>query len=162
MNLYFEISDSEDDDTAGAAFSVILFQALVARNARNARRRQNRLYLCRRELLPNPRIGTPWQRLWESQEDRAFITTMGLDVTTFRLILEGPGGFGEQWEASSIPRHDVSRVGEPRTARRSLDGAGALALFLHWVGSAMIEVSLQQIFALTPTTCNRLSLFLLI
>ncbi|KAF8799597.1 hypothetical protein BYT27DRAFT_7058723, partial [Phlegmacium glaucopus] len=111
--------------------------------------------LCRRELMPNPRVDTPWQRLWASQEDRAFITTMGFDVATFRYILEGSGRFGQQWEESTIPRNDVSIAGEPRMGKRSLDGAGALGLVLHYLGSSMREVSLQQIFALTPTTLSR-------
>jgi len=37
----------------------------------------------------------------------------------------------------------------------SLDGAGALGLVLHYLGSAMLEVSLQQIFTLIPATLNR-------
>ncbi|KAH9000055.1 hypothetical protein EDB92DRAFT_1757627, partial [Lactarius akahatsu] len=89
-----------------------------------------RLYLRRGELLPNPHVGTPWQRLWESQEDRAFITMMGFDVATFRLLLESPGRFRERWETTPIPRNDVSALGAPRLTGRSLDGAGALGLAL--------------------------------
>jgi hypothetical protein len=36
-----------------------------------------------------------------------------------------------------------------------LDAAGALGLALHWVNSTMREISLQQIFALAPTTVSR-------
>lgn len=80
---------------------------------------------------------------------------MGFDVLTFRCLLEGRGGFGERWNATPIPRNDVQIIGEPRLGRRSLDGAGALGLVLHYLGSSMLEVSLQQIFALTPTTLSR-------
>jgi len=43
------------------------------------------------------------QQLWQSQEDQAFITTMGVDVATFCYILEGADGFENQWESSSTP-----------------------------------------------------------
>jgi len=154
-DLNYDYDYDEEEAAAAAACAIIFHQLLVARQARIERRRSHRLYLCRRELLPNPRVGTPWQQLWDSQEDRAFITTMGFDVATFRLLLEGPGRFGERWESSPIPRNDVSRVGGPRTWRRSLDGAGALGLVLHYLSSAMLEVSLQQIFAVIPSTLNR-------
>ena len=116
------------------------------------RRRPHRLYLPRQELLPNPWDGTAWQQLWKSEEDRAFITTMGLDVATFRYILEGDNGFGIQWESSTIPRNDVCIYGGSRLDRRYLDGVGALGLILHYLGSSMLGVSLQQIFALTPAS----------
>lgn len=70
-------------------------------------------------------------------------------------MLEGPGCFAERWDSTPIPRYDVSSIGQPRLVCRSLDAAGALALVLHYYGSAMLEISLQQIFALTPTTVSR-------
>jgi len=79
---------------------------------------------------------------------------MGFDVAMFWLLLEGPGRFGELWETSPIPRNDVCVTGGPRVWHRSLDGAGALGLVLHYLGLAMLEVSLQQIFALIPATLN--------
>jgi len=79
---------------------------------------------------------------------------MGFDVATFQLILEGPQGFGARWKMGTIPRNDVHVAGEPQTGACSLDGAGALGLMLHYLGSAMLEVSLQQIFALTPSTLS--------
>jgi len=36
---------------------------------------------------------------------------MGLDVATFRYILEGDNSFGIQWESSTIPRNDVCIYG---------------------------------------------------
>ena len=80
---------------------------------------------------------------------------MGIDVATFHYILEGADGFGIQWENSSIPHNDVCIYGEPQLNRRSLDGAGALGLILHYLGSSMLEVSLQQVFALTPATLSQ-------
>ncbi|KAI9437903.1 hypothetical protein BJY52DRAFT_1196186 [Lactarius psammicola] len=80
---------------------------------------------------------------------------MGFDAATFRLLLVGPGRFGERWESTPIPRNDVSIIGVPRLARCSLNGAGALGLILHYLGSAMLEVMLQQIFTLTPSVLSR-------
>lgn len=157
-NMFWDDNhDAEEEIEAAAAayWAVVTSNMLQARQARNERRHKHRLYLIREELLPNPRVGTPWQRLWQSQSNRAFVTTMGFDVATFRRLLEGPGMFGERWDMSSIPRNDVGRASAPRTDRRSLDGAGALGLILHYLGSAMLEVTLQQVFALTPTTLNR-------
>ena len=151
------LEDEEDEEAANAAawLASLITGILATHEAQNEQRHEHRLYLRRGELLPDPRIATPWQRLWESQQDRAFITTMGFDVATFRLLLEGPGRFGECWENTPIPRNDVNAGGQPRLGRRSLDGAGALGLVLHYLGSAMLKVSLQQIFALTPSTLNR-------
>ncbi|TCD64819.1 hypothetical protein EIP91_003600 [Steccherinum ochraceum] len=112
-----------------------------------------RLYLRRSELLPDPRNGTPWQQLYASKNDRAFITTMGVDVDTFHYLLFN--GFAYRWNKRTIPRADVRPHGIPRLGRRSLDAAGALALVLHWLNSTMREVSLCQIFALIPSTVNR-------
>ena len=38
------------------------------------------LYLTRPDLFPDPRNDTPWQALYHSQNDHAFITTMGFNV----------------------------------------------------------------------------------
>ena len=80
---------------------------------------------------------------------------MGLDVEIFKLILEGRGRFRERWDLATIPRGDVNPLGCPCLERRSLDAVGALGLVLHYLGSAMLEVSLQQIFALTPSSTSR-------
>jgi hypothetical protein len=116
-------------------------------------RRPRRQYLGRTNLLPNPRIGTPWTRLYENREDRAFITTMGLDTSTFHAILEA--GFGRLWYTQPIPRPDMHTAVQPRAGRRSLDAAGGLGLVLHWLSSTMRQISLQQIFALVPSTVSR-------
>jgi hypothetical protein len=46
------------------------------------------------QLQPNPRVDTPWQVSFSSKNDRAFITTMGFDVVTFKLIVMS--GFGDR------------------------------------------------------------------
>jgi hypothetical protein len=115
-------------------------------------RNPSRLYLCRPQLSHNPREESAWVRLYKSQNDRAFITTMGVDVETFHYILGN--GFGHAWTYTPIPRED-SQLGNPRLGRRSLDAAGALGLILHFYSSSMLEVSLQQIFSLIPTTVTR-------
>ncbi|KAE9404399.1 hypothetical protein BT96DRAFT_801786, partial [Gymnopus androsaceus JB14] len=109
-------------------------------------------YLTRPQLMPDPRLESPWIRLWKGQEDRAFITTMGFDVRTFRFILEH---FAEIWNHTPIPQNDVSSGGNPRLPAHSLDAAGALGLTLHYLGSAIPEVQLQQIFAVVPSVLTR-------
>lgn len=146
------ISEQQDDDMDNAALAV-LAGAQYARQLRIARRNPRRLYLVRNQLLPNPKQDTPWQQLYASHNHRAYITTMGVDVATFQYILES--GFEQRWDETTILRPDVRRTGRPRLGGRSLDAAGVLGLILHWLNSTMREVSLQQIFALIPTTVNR-------
>jgi hypothetical protein len=153
---------AEDDEDAAeedlerlqaiASASIILHGVLEVARLRTERRHPNRHYLTRPVLLPNPRQETPWQRMFGSQDDRAFITTMGFDVATFNFILDS--GFTMTWNSSSIPRNDVPATSIPRISRRSLDAAGALGLVLHYLNGTMREVSLQQIFALIPTTVS--------
>jgi hypothetical protein len=64
------------------------------------------LYLCRDQLLPNPCFGTPWEALYTSRSNRAFITMMGFDVETFDFILEA--GFAHQWNWTTIPWSDTA------------------------------------------------------
>jgi hypothetical protein len=116
-------------------------------------RRRRRQYLGRPNLLPNPRVDTPWNRLYENGEDHAFITTMGIDTSTFRTILEA--GFRSMWYTLPITHPDTRTAGQPRAGRRSLDAEGGLGLVLHWLSSTMRQVSLQQIFALVPSTVSR-------
>lgn len=115
--------------------------------------RPRRQYLGRMSLLPNPRIGTPWTRLYEHREDRAFITTMGINTSTFDTILKA--GFEQLWYIQPIPRPDARTAIHPRAGGRSLDAAGGLGLVLHWLSSTMRQISLQQIFALVPSTVSR-------
>jgi len=147
-----ELEEEEEEEMrALMVTSYVLGAALNSYQGRKALRQ--RLYLRRDELLPDPMGETPWQRLYHSRSDRAFITTMGVDVTTFQLLLDR--GFEAQWDTHTITRPDVHPEGKPRLMRRSLDAAGALGLVLHWLSSTMRELSLQQIFALIPTSVNR-------
>lgn len=147
-----EWSDDEDMELAALA-TLVLVGADESRLRRAARRHDHRRYLCRSDLLPDPRENTPWQALYESQSDRAFITTMGVDCETFKLILLR--GFAFEWDTNAIPRHDINPNGQPRLGRRSLTSEGALGLILHYLSSAMSEIALQQIFALVPSTASR-------
>jgi hypothetical protein len=145
------VNDEEEELKMVAATLVAGVE--LARLHRIESRNPSRLYLCRPQLLPNPRLNTPWQALYESQNDRAFITTMGFDVRTFGFILTS--GFASQWYETTVARSDVSPHGNPRPNRRSLDAGGALGLLLHYLNSTMHEISLQQIFALIPATVSR-------
>lgn len=116
-------------------------------------RRPRRQYLSRAVLLPDPRVDTPWTRLYSSYDDCAFITTMGVDTSTFRAILTA--GFGHLWFTLPITRPDAHTAGNPRAGRRSLSAEGGLGLVLHWLSSTMRQISLQQIFALVPSTVSR-------
>lgn len=146
-----QLLEEEEDLLIGSA--LIVYGIVEAREIRRKKRLDRRLYLVRGDLLPNPHIDTPWQRLYGQQNDRGFITTTGFDPTTFASILEE--GFGPLWTNTPIPRQDVATTAEPRSTRRSLDAAGALGLVLHYLNSTMHDVSLCEIFAIIPTTVSR-------
>ena len=153
-------SEEEDDELellALAATGLIVLGAEEARLHRAEQRLPSRRYLRRPQLLPSPREGTPWQALYDSRDDRAYITTMGIDCATFDYILES--GFAERWDSSPIPRADTNPDGNPRLGRRSLTAEGALGLIFHYLTSAMPDTALQQIFALIPTTVARYRTF---
>jgi hypothetical protein len=145
----------EDDNLeAHAACGVLILHGADEACCLCAEQRYHRcLYLIRAQLLPNPRIATPWQVLYESQSDRAFITTMGFNVVMFNSILQQ--GFETHWTSTPIPRQDVPATVMPCLTCRSLDAAGALGLVLHFLNSTMLDISLIQIFALIPTTVSR-------
>ena len=117
----------------------------------------HRTYLTRSDLNPSPCIGTPWQHMHARGNDRAFITTMGIDVATVEYLLAQ--GFAEAWDLTPIPHNDVSSTGVPRIDHHSLDAAGALGLVLHYLASTMCEISLQQISGLIPSTVTQYLLF---
>ena len=146
--------DDDFEETVGITLLLtIMACGQLSRLLRAEGRRRHRLYLCRPELIQNPRVGSPWQVLYQSQSDHAFITTMGLDTVTFHLLLNT--GFEFLWDSTPIPRTDTNANGEPRLGARSLDAAGGLGLYLHYVRSSMREVGLQLIFALIPSTVSR-------
>ena len=158
MDIHDVLIENEHENEQLLAISsflllLIFYGAEEGRLRRNERRQSHRLYLRRMELLQNPRGDTPWQVLYASQSDRAFITTMGFDVATFETLLHS--GFELLWNTNRIPRHDAPSRAPPRLGRRSLDAAGALGLVLHYLNSTMSEISLQQIFALIPSTVSR-------
>jgi len=79
----------EQEAAAAASFAVLLYQLLAAQQAWTEQHQAHspQIYLHRWKLLPNPCVGMPWQRLWASQDDQAFIKTMGFDVAMFWLLL---------------------------------------------------------------------------
>jgi hypothetical protein len=105
----WEFEEEESDYQALAGMGAIAYGLEQARQLRRERRYERRLYLTRPDLLPDPRDNTPWQTLFHSQSDRAFITTMGFDVVTFNLIRDS--GFEEHWNSLPIPRADTSSMG---------------------------------------------------
>lgn len=123
-----EEDDAEDQiyDLSLILGATMVYGAEESKRIRSERRRERRLYLVREDLHPNPRTFSAWQRLFRGKSDRAFITTMSVDVSTFFAILED--GFEAMWNSSPIPRHDVSSNAAPALHRRSLDAAGALGL----------------------------------
>jgi hypothetical protein len=56
--------------------------------------------------------------------------------------------------STSILRTDTSARGGACPGARSLDPAGVLGLVLHYLNSTMVEVSLQEIFTLIPSTVS--------
>jgi hypothetical protein len=157
MQMMLEEEESEEDEDevrqAASAGLLIYAGAEESRQLQSARRSSRRTYLTRAELLPNPRENTAWQILYNSQSDRAFITTMGFNIETFHSILDA--GFAAEWNTRPIPRNDVQQAAVTRPACRSLDAAGALGLILHFLTSTMGDVSLMEIFALIPTTVSQ-------
>ncbi|PCH44177.1 hypothetical protein WOLCODRAFT_133109 [Wolfiporia cocos MD-104 SS10] len=158
FDQYMEESEDEWIEEQARIDGLVVggFLAVIAELGRTAgirRRALRRLYLLRADLLPNPRQGTPWLQLYHTRNNRAFITTMGLDVNTFEYLLSS--GFAACWSSRVVPRRDTQDHGNPRLGRCSLDAPGALGLVLHWLTSTMREVSLQQIFALIPVSVNR-------
>ncbi|KAJ8509483.1 hypothetical protein ONZ45_g8351 [Pleurotus djamor] len=155
MALMDEESAEEEEETEasnGGLYALILLGAVQGQQLRIDKRHPRRLYLIRPDLLPNPRVDTPWQKLYAGQRDRAFITTMGVDVATFTYIL---GFFASIWDSTPIPRNDVNAFAAPRLNRRSLDAAGALGLVLHFLTSSVVDTTLCQIFALVPSSVSR-------
>ncbi|KAH9450939.1 hypothetical protein Pst134EB_018447 [Puccinia striiformis f. sp. tritici] len=114
--------------------------------------RQIRTYLTRADLPVDPMKNSAWAFLWSARNDRGFITTMGVDVTTFDNLLQR---YTVHWDFSTIDREDVNPHGEPQIGRRTLDAAGSLGLVLHWISSTMSAYTLQQLFGITPAVCSR-------
>ena len=144
---YFDQLSAEEEDESEELATIF-----VALAAMGGPLRQLRTYLTRADLPGDPLAESAWAYLWSSQSDRAFITTMGVDVNTFQTILNR---FTIKWGSETIPRGDVNSNGEPQPRWRSLDAAGCLGLILHYLNSTMPAYSLQQIFGITPAVCSR-------
>jgi hypothetical protein len=154
-----EQQGDEFEDELLACVGLVYYGLEEARHYSILRRSSQSLFLTRSDLLPDPRADTPWQALYHSQNDRAFITTMGFDVAAFHNILHH--GFARLWNETPIPRCDILPTSTPRINRRSLDACGALGVILHYLNSTMLETSLAQIFALVPSTVSRYVTFTL-
>jgi hypothetical protein len=155
------ILDNIDDDDkfqqALACGTIVSHGLLEAYHVQSERRRNNRHYLTHPDLLA-PRGETSWQRLYETHSDRAYITTMGVDIAMFHLILES--GFEFTWNNKCIPQDDVlTATSVPCVDCHSLNAAGALGLVLHFLNLTMEDVSLMQIFGLIPATVSRYTNF---
>ncbi|KAA1113038.1 hypothetical protein PGT21_019232 [Puccinia graminis f. sp. tritici] len=114
--------------------------------------RQLCTYLMRQDLPQKPLADSAWASLWRSQSDRAFVTTMGIDVATFDNLLKR---FATRWDTTPITRGDVNPNGEPQIGWRCLDAPSCLGLVLHWLCSTMAAYTLQQLFAITGSVCLR-------
>ena len=160
--LQLTLAEQQGDDFEDellACVGLVFYGVEEARHNSVLRRSSQRLYLTRSDLLPDPRTDTPWQALYHSKSDRAFITTMGFDVLTFHDILQN--GFEKIWNETPILRCDVHPSSTPRVNSRSLDACGALGLILHYLNSTMLETTLAQVFALVPSTVSRYITFTL-
>lgn len=103
---------------------VIIMLAILSRANRNHRR--VRPYLTRPVLLQNSRTRTPWQVLYRSHNDKAYIKTMGVSCQVFQYLLEY---FAPLWNTNPVFRDDINLEGRnPRPYRRSLDAAGGLGI----------------------------------
>src|SRR5258708_28753902 len=81
------IAAEDDAYTALLSAAALVVGAENGRQFRINRRHQTRNYLCRPQLLPNPRPGTPWVALFLSRHDPAYITTMGFAVCTMEYMI---------------------------------------------------------------------------
>ncbi|KAJ7256207.1 hypothetical protein B0H12DRAFT_1112779 [Mycena haematopus] len=118
-----EVDEVEDErQMAGAAIAIIVLGTVEAHRLRSERRKPSRLYLCRPQLLPNPRYATAWQVLYRSRSDRAYITTMGLVSIGTAEPRPTAGIILNSWEASIRrrlrSRRSTSLRGRWRTVER--------------------------------------------
>lgn len=126
---------------------------ILGKRSRISRRERRSGHLVHANLQPEPRIKSAWQSLLKSNDNRASITTMSLDIDTFDYLLSA--GFCDAWNMTAIPRSNVNTAGLSRLGRRSLDAEDALGLLLHHLCSTMNETALQLIFAIVPSVLSR-------
>ena len=79
-----EVVEEERVLQAAAAAMIIYLGVEEYRALRAQRQQPSRLYLCRPQLMSDPHdpSGSPWQKLYHSRSDQAFITTMGFNTET--------------------------------------------------------------------------------
>ena len=94
-------NSSEEEDVLIAITALVILGAEQGQQQHQEQRMHHRLYLCQPQLLPDPHHSMPWQILHLSQNDHAFITTMGFNCATFEMILAG--GFQRIWDRMPIP-----------------------------------------------------------
>ncbi|CCX07859.1 Similar to predicted protein [Laccaria bicolor S238N-H82]; acc. no. XP_001889281 [Pyronema omphalodes CBS 100304] len=117
-----------------------------------------RFFLRRADLIANYRLESAWAVIYNNRNDSPFITTMGLDCSTFHIPLDA--GFGNLWNSTAIGRSDVMETtAVPANNCHALDAAGGLGLILHYLNSTMPDYNLQQIFGITPAVCSRYGYF---
>ncbi|KAJ3744966.1 hypothetical protein DFH05DRAFT_1524574 [Lentinula detonsa] len=90
--LQRQSEDDQEEDLLNTIASILAIVSGVLDHENEHIRRRNpmRLYLTRSQLMPDPRIESPWVRLWEGQNN------------------QGPGHFADLWDNTPIPRDDVS------------------------------------------------------
>ena len=78
----------EGDLEQSAALAAVALMIIGVEELCAERRQPSCPSVCRPQLLPNSSKDTPWQVLYQSHSDRAFITTMGSDVDAFTYVVE--------------------------------------------------------------------------
>jgi hypothetical protein len=68
------------------AVGMMVYEAEEAKHWQNKAHYDHQQYLVCSDLFPDPHCLMPWQGLYQLQNDRDYITTMGFDVTTFDYI----------------------------------------------------------------------------
>ncbi|KIO23649.1 hypothetical protein M407DRAFT_15528 [Tulasnella calospora MUT 4182] len=150
---YFLLTTREEALQHQQAAGLVVMLGAQSRHERIRQRFQQRLYLTRPVLLPNPRYATPWIHLYESKDNRAYITTMGFNVATFEFLQTS--GFSDVWDSTPIPQADTSSSKSlqqifalvPATTSRYLDFALDILLWtLQSLPDASITIprSLRQ------------------
>ena len=113
------------------------FLLIAAAAKQRCRRRRHYLTRC---ALP-PYLDSAWMHVLRSQDDKAFIHTMGFDVATFRYLLRG---FQPLWQRQ-----------ESRGSPGSVLAVDALGLTLQYLNSSTPLKALCQVFAMPPATLSR-------
>jgi len=98
-------------ETTSTVAAAILGGIELSWQLQNEQHHPSHLYLGWAQLLINPQVRTPWQVLFASRNDHAYITTMGFDVRTFDAILFN--GFEYTWLSTPISQSDIDCGSDP-------------------------------------------------